>query len=600
MHTSDEKMHAREDRQSVVDLASLSARLDKLEAMMTKLLEHAGAPPQHPASLELHHRNQKRKPWADMSSGAEFASQLESGIETSCWEDTDDDMNDKWCEDESPAKRLCAEALPSPLSSMHWYSLDKEALSTAQWGRVKGDGNCFWRAVGVLTHTPWKEVKQQALSVVPELRDTWINYFRSDPVIFDQTAASMHAENAYANEIAIPCVAHIHQRPVVVKGVGQAFAVHTGSSAAEWNKALVVQLSGEHFTPLSSDLSAEQILQLAEAAPMHVCVEVRGGSTTPPSTLITWNCSSLQRHAPEMLALGADLVCLQETGLTTRGQKRLQHELKSEGYTLLCGAPTPLTQTKQGWRPGRGSVPGVAVAARSHLDIREHPPLTPAAKQLVGEGRLLGVSVKFRSFRALLFCLYCQSGWDALACARRAGQMNAMVQEVAAHKHIPILIASDWNDPPATNMAVGLLGDENYHVPLMQTDDSLSLEHPTHSRTGSGRMLDYWLLSPHFHCAVSQQVIPMPVHEHSAVRINVPQIKPSPPAPMIPSRAEYDLTSLVHPSPVDWELIQRQVSRYLELSFTDLAFALWSDAWHRELASSSQHAAAAGETHYCR
>ena len=570
-------------------IQALCSRLDKLEQLVHKLvscLDESGKMP--PPSVPK--RPPKRKPWADLSSGADFGS-VDCADSTMGQSDSEDDFNDKWCEGSGEAKRYCVEAQPSELISMNWFAPEPVTFQQAQWGRVSGDGNCLWRAIAVIADRPWQALKEEALAALPEIRPLWLSYFRSEPEVFDQTAASMHALNAHANEIAFPCISYVLSRPIVVHGTGQAFSVYVGNKAPEWKEAMVVALHAEHFSPLSSPITDEQAKLLSAAAPMHICVELRGGASAPVSSrFVTWNCSSLQRHAPEVLALEADLVCLQETGLTLRAQKRLSHEFESAGYSLICGAPTPLMMTKQGWRPGRGAVPGVAVAARRHLDIRESPPITNEAKKLVKEGRMLSVSVKFRTFRALLFCLYCTSGWGSLSCDTRANQMNVVVREVASHKHIPILLAGDWNDPPSVNVAAGLLGDENYHVPLMQDGDTVACELPTHLRPGSERMLDYWLFSPHLHLTTCQSVNVMPGHEHAAVSVDVPVVKQVSPSPTIPNRVEYDVSSVVHPSPTDWNSVSHHFHGYLSHDQSDLAFAYWSDAVHRELAASSASA----------
>ena len=158
---------------------------------------------------------------------------------------------------------------------------------------------------------------------------------------------------------------HAPSPPNHCRGLGQVFGVRVGVDPPDWRQALVVSLNKEHFSPSESPISDESLAMAVNANPMTICVNLRAGSDARISTFVTWNCSSLQRHGKEVIALCADFVCRQETGLTSRAQVRMQHEFQQEGYSLVCSGPSPITQQKEGWRADRGSVPGVAIAARS-------------------------------------------------------------------------------------------------------------------------------------------------------------------------------------------------------------------------------------------
>ena len=167
--------------------------------------------------------------------------------------------------------------------------------------------------------------------------------------------------------------------------------------------------------------------------------------------------------------------------------------------------------------------------------------------------------------------------------------MNTVVQEVASHKHVPILVAADWSEEPDMNVVVGLLGDENYHAPLTHLDgDTVGRDLPAHFRNDSSRLLDYWILSLFHHLTTRQQVIRMP-NQHAAVMVELPRVKIAPPAHMIPNRVDYKLESIVHSTPVDWQTLEATIENYLQNDQISLALALWSDSWHRELAASSTH-----------
>ena len=49
------------------------------------------------------------------------------------------------------------------------------------WGRVKGDGNCFWRSLGQLTSNEWPILKNAILALAPTLANEWCSYFATTP-----------------------------------------------------------------------------------------------------------------------------------------------------------------------------------------------------------------------------------------------------------------------------------------------------------------------------------------------------------------------------------------------------------------------------------
>ena len=194
--------------------------------------------------------------------------------------DEDDLLNDKWCEKEHAAKRHCPEPSSSAISLV-WYSIDKAAFDDATWGRVKGDGNCFWRALGVLDERPWHVLKNDALKLCPRIRELWIPYFKADPAMFDALVNDIQGKDAYANEIAFACVSLLTNRSIVVKGVGQAFGIHVVEALPDWSKAMVIYFQSEHFSPLSSEITNEQLGLVRNATPVEVCVNLRGGADQP-------------------------------------------------------------------------------------------------------------------------------------------------------------------------------------------------------------------------------------------------------------------------------------------------------------------------------
>ena len=59
---------------------------------------------------------------------------------------------------------------PNPTSpTTVWAHATPTPYKHLVWGRVKGDGNCYWRSLGQLTNNEWPALKAAILSIVPPL-----------------------------------------------------------------------------------------------------------------------------------------------------------------------------------------------------------------------------------------------------------------------------------------------------------------------------------------------------------------------------------------------------------------------------------------------
>ena len=66
---------------------------------------------------------------------------------------------------EEPAKKPRTALGPS--DGTVWASVDTLPFKHLAWGRVKGDGNCFWRSVAQLLGRDWVTLKKEVLATSP-------------------------------------------------------------------------------------------------------------------------------------------------------------------------------------------------------------------------------------------------------------------------------------------------------------------------------------------------------------------------------------------------------------------------------------------------
>eukprot|EP00971_Amphidinium_carterae_P118363 2345168-Amphidinium_carterae.1 len=124
--------------------------------------------------------------------------------------------------------------------------LDSRTVGELTWSRVRGDGNCFYRAMALHTKCGWKVMKDKVIQRVPQLRDSWRTCF---PMLTDEMwqrdTEDLHVDKVYANEMCVAAAATVTGVPIVVLTESQAWAVcPDDSQPTAWKSVHILRHQG--------------------------------------------------------------------------------------------------------------------------------------------------------------------------------------------------------------------------------------------------------------------------------------------------------------------------------------------------------------------
>ena len=280
---------------------------------------------------------------------------------------------------EEPPKRPRTSQGPS--DAMQWAHLDSAPFQHLAWGRVAGDGNCYWRSIGQLIGRDWQGLKREILGGGPALAAAWTGYFGGTLDDYSSHIQKLQGKDVWGSEVAAALTAAWAKRPVVIVTAAVIWSVTVGTCDME--APLVVRLAAKHYDPLKQMLSPALLAAVASAVPADTThLKLEGGAH---SVVTTWNLSAYDSHHMEAAALSDDVVLLQETGVSTRSQGMYSRKMEALGIKMVWGFPTPVVQNKRRqWRPNKGAVPGVAIQTKDHIRA---VPVEPTTPQVLFSGR---------------------------------------------------------------------------------------------------------------------------------------------------------------------------------------------------------------------
>ena len=207
---------------------------------------------------------------------------------------------------------------PGPSDGMEWAHAEHGPFQHIVWGRVAGDGNCFWRSIAQLLQKDWQQVKKEVLHGAPALAAVWAAYFSTTSEDFLQHAKHLGEKDVWGSEIAAALVAARYKKPVLIVTPGVIWRVTVGD--CDLKAPLVIRLAAKHYDPIKQTLSPALLAAVAAAVPADTShLQLEGGAKLT-STLATWNLSAFDAHHMEAVGLDADVTLLQETSCSARAQ----------------------------------------------------------------------------------------------------------------------------------------------------------------------------------------------------------------------------------------------------------------------------------------
>ena len=157
------------------------------------------------------------------------------------------------------------------------------------------------------------------------------------PSLWGELIEGQTTWSTFANEAMVAAATLYMQRPIVVIQDAQVtIFAHVPIPQVVWDQVIRVRLHAQHYQVCTSRLEETVISRLIEG-PSQEIPSLLGGAR--PSAVGTWNVGSLMLHKEEILEQPHDILCLQETRLTARQQKRLEFELESTAWSgIYLGA----------------------------------------------------------------------------------------------------------------------------------------------------------------------------------------------------------------------------------------------------------------------
>ena len=581
----------------------LHQRMQKMEQLIQSLVALLQAPgsPELPTPVRSLVQELSTCPAhvADVPSPSEIDSQAGED-EQDNWSDDEDMQFEEEPSQDSPAgKRKMQPRIrepdpkkakePSANLPVTWGTVPYAPFKHVMWGRVRGDGNCFWRAAGLMIGEPWSEVKTRAFAAQDAVQASWCELFHSTEIVWTGLMKSQQKDE-YANEACCTLLAHVLARPVVIVGGGEMIYVTWTGSDPDWEKMLVFRLTGEHYSPMVQDVTILMVKGMKELQQIHIGPSLQGGGRRKlgdrVSSVCTWNVDSLQTKLHSALALPSSIILAQETGLTARGQQRAARVAEEHNWKLFPGEPVPLGMSRaKRLRAQKGAVPGVAFLARANLAAGPVDCLTTGGQWLRKRGRFAWLRVGLAVGYVLVGNIYMPTGDTAESCSDRLACHEALTQEVGAWRQIPILVGGDWNEVPAENATFGSLYLNGWRCPLVCRGGDLA-DSTFASGTGmvAGRLLDYWLCSPRFQAISQQQALEQDGPGHRPVRMDLEGFSSMPRSYVVPRAPDCDRSKK---SPTcyrtDWQHISTSVVAQLEKHDVEAAWQIWNTAHHANL-----------------
>ena len=409
------------------------------------------------------------------------------------------------------------------------------------WGRVRGDGNCFWRAAAHILDLPWSDTKEAAFQQQDTLRPVWKDLFQVDDGAWQALMAAQKT-NAYANEASCTLLAHAYQRPVVIVGGGGVIYVTWTGDNPVWEDMLVFRLRSEHYVPLAQDVTVSMVRAMQQVKPLANPMSFSGGGRRKQNervtSVCTWNVAALQSQLYNALGVEESVLLAQETGLTARGQRHVAAAAAEQGWKFFPGVPVPVGPNRDGrrWRARKSEVPGIGFLVKDTLHAGSVDCLTAPGRWLAGRGRFGWLRVGMAVGYLLLGNVYFPTGDSQVAVKDRQACHDALQAELSAWRQVPILVAGDWNSPPNNNPTLGALTLSGWACPPHFSARELA----TSTFRGpqglvEDSLLDYWLCSPRLACIDRQWVRHSPNVGHSRVSIWLDGLASEPAAYLVPS-----------------------------------------------------------------
>ena len=471
-----------------------------------------------------------------------------------------------------------------PPPTMTWAHATPTPYQHLIWGRVKGDGNCYWRSLGQLTNSEWPTIKAAVLGLGPTLNSEWTSYFKSPAGEYEKQLAAMQPPDAWANEIALALTSKHFRRPVITVTDSTIWMVKVGE--VDMRIPLILRLKDKHYDPVRQAPTPAILGSLLMATPADTYHLSLNGGSTVASTLVTWNLSSYEKHRQEIPRLQHGIVALQETGCRSNLQSHFSRVAQQMGQTVIWGAPTPVARDKRKiWRSRRGAVPGVALQCSQALEPIAIAPTTPQGLSLWNQGRIVTASVRMGKQRALVTSIYLPSGDSPEARNARTAALDSLQVELDSHLQIPHFVGGDWNCHPDQNSCAANLAYRGWTIPTHIDKEGLPTE-TTFKGTHSDTCLDYWLLSPAVGEILHQTAAEVPGHRHHTVAIQTPKLvsQNAHTSPLPPVRYRCN-PKIARCSPVDWPSERHKIKQLLQHQDLEQAWHLWEQSHHRELQS---------------
>eukprot|EP00971_Amphidinium_carterae_P305359 6068209-Amphidinium_carterae.1 len=293
---------------------------------------------------------------------------------------------------------------------------------------VAGDGGCLWHAVDYLLHNTWGS--DHVTSEGHKFKAEMLSAFRADAGSFAGSFAellgfsepeSVHdmcetwaPPRAWSDGRALIMLCAKIDPPFFVIDLDGKEMTIMHPQHKDWRLVTpwILQVTKQHYWPCQcTNLNVLRTIcnsmncQTVHSTSMHL----RGGASdyneaafprvheevgSPGSFLLaSVNIGGWRTNYRKLLPWLEDYPCLcavQETGLTSDGQKGMAAMLKDLHHEALFRAPACLKRSTRGqWRTAKGDTPGVALIHSKSLLVTQMKPKTEEFTSRVKEGRAL-------------------------------------------------------------------------------------------------------------------------------------------------------------------------------------------------------------------
>ena len=411
--------------------------------------------------------------------------------------------------------------------------------------KVAGDGACLWHSLCACVNgfqsgteidpNPGHAFKTSMLRLFTDHLQQCAQVIGVEPMNMQRILQEWtpHAEWADARLIAL-IASHYRANVIVFNQADGCLEAITSSvenlSTCPW---WILRYTGDHYEPAM--VVDRPKLQAACAAleftPWKPQRQGGGGASldSPTTTMgrpircTTWNAGGWKSHEQTMrMRLRENqggLVLVQETHLTTDGQRSAAYLAKDFGYDCCWGAAASLNRCKDGTlRTSWGCCPGVGVLADSSLGMCQVPPATKVGREWWERGRLLLCRILALASPLLIICAYAPSGHEKAM--EREQFLTDLYQELSAHRNQAYILGADWNTHPIDNALVGQLIEAGAGIPQW-IDPSGHETETTYWSGASESFLDGFVVGPDAYSTPQQLVEPVAGSPHGMVTIQI-------------------------------------------------------------------------------